>query len=282
METSLEKWPKLRDSIQWSCIIAHQEDTHPLEEALATEGLQPITQRLSLSDEEKEYSAIIRCLLNHRRAWEQASRIRGLSLIVEADFVPCRGFGNFAIPMPAREAHRAVAWLYLCAGRFSKRVEGQFFLGSSSSTVAYIVSPAAARCLLTFAERTMAKIDPRKYSQWDSYVSPFLGENGIPMFLALRNYGEHGGFSNPEHKREVPSLMPHRAECLMGPLHFLPDYARERSRKFIAVRCFHKLKAFAKLFCGRTVTRTALHELSSGWERFDLVASCLARLVSFY
>jgi hypothetical protein len=282
MEASSEKLPRIRDSIRCTFIIAHREDTGPLEKALAAEGLQSVTQRLSLSDEEKQFSAVIRCLLNHRRAWEQVSQMTGLSLVIEADFVPCRGFGNFAVPIPSSEVYRAVAWLYLCAGRFSKRVEGQFFLGRSNSTVAYIVSPSAARCLLALAEQTLAKVDPRKYFPWDSNIWEFLRENGIPMFVPLRNYGEHGGFFSPEHRQEGRKLIPHRAECLVGPLYFLPDYARGRRSRFIGVRCFHKLKALAKLVCGRTVTRAALLELRSSRERFDLVASGLARLISLY
>jgi hypothetical protein len=274
--------PKLRDSIQWSCIVAYKEDTRPLEKALVAEGFQPVIQRISYSDEEKQFSAVIRGMLNHKRAWEQASQIQGLSLIMEADFVPCRGLRDFAVPIPVSETHRSVAWLYLCAGRFRKRVEGQFFLGSSTSAVAYIVSPFAARSLLELAGQMLAKIDPRKYSQWDSNIWPFLRENDIPMFVALRNYGEHGGFSNPEHKQEAQQVIPHRAECLMGPLHFLPDYAQGRIARFIASRCFHKLKAFAKLVCGRTITPGTLRELGSARERFDLAAICLARLVSLY
>jgi len=282
MENSTEKWPSLRDSIQRSFIIAHQEDTQPLEKALVAEGLPSVTQRLSFSDEEKQFSGATRCLLNHRRAWEQAAQIEGLSLVVEADFVPCRGFGDFPVPIPASEANRAVAWLYLCAGRFCQRVEGRFFLGGSNSTVAYVVSPSAARCLLALAELILALIDPRKYSTWDTNIWPFLGENGVPMFVPWRNYGEHGGLFNPEHRQEGRKLIPHRAECLMGPLHFLPDYSGGRTWRFIGVRCFHKLKAIAKLVCGKTVTRAALRELPSNQERLDLVATSLARLVSLY
>jgi hypothetical protein len=282
MENSTEKWPNLRDSIQRSFIIAHKEDTRLLEKALVAEGFQSVTQRLSLSDEEKQFSGATRCLLNHRRAWEQAAQIGGMSLVVEADFVPCRGFGDFPVPIPANEVNRAVAWLYLCAGRFCQRVEGRFFLGGSNSTVAYVVSPSAARCLLALAEQTLAMIDPREYSTWDSNIWPFLRENGIPMFVPLRNYGEHGGLFNPEHRQEGRKLIPHRAECLMGPLHFLPDYSGGRTLRFIGVRCFHKLKALAKLVCGKTVTRAALGELHSSRERFDLVAICSARLVSLY
>ena len=77
---------RLRDSIKWACVIAHEEDTSPLEKALGAEGFWPETQRLSLSPEEMQYSAIIRCFLNHRRAWERASQVGGLSLIVEAQY----------------------------------------------------------------------------------------------------------------------------------------------------------------------------------------------------
>jgi hypothetical protein len=126
IRTELKVRFTLRDSIESSCVIAHKEDTVPLEKALGIEGFRPVTQRLSLSDKEKQFSGIVRCLLNHRQAWERASQVTGLSLIIEADFVPCRGFGRFALPIPASEMHRAAAWLYLCAGRFTTRVEGRF------------------------------------------------------------------------------------------------------------------------------------------------------------
>ena len=281
METSTIQ-PNLRDSIHWSCIIAHKENTDQLEEALAAEGFEPVTQRLSHTEEEKRFASIIRCFLNHKRAWERASEIPGLSLIVEADFVPCRGFGSFTLPMPVSEMDRAMAWLYLCAGRFRRRIEGQFFLGSSTAVVAYVVSPSAARCLLEFAQQTFATIDPRQWYGFDGAMSPFLDERGVPMFLAFKNYGEHGGFMSPEHAQEGRTFRPHRAECLMGPLHFLPTYSRGRTGRFVAVRLFHKLKAVAKLAWGRTITRRALLELRSNAERLELVLAGLRRLLTLY
>jgi hypothetical protein len=178
MKAAVTERIALRDSVEWSCIIAHNEDTASLEKALSVEGFRPVTQRMSLSEEEKEFSAIIRCFLNHRRAWEQASQKTGLSLIMEADFVPCRGFGSFAVPIPDSEALRAVAWLYLCAGRFRKRIETDFFTGSSTAAVAYIVSPNAAGLLLEYAEQTLQRS---------------IRENGIHMIAISGRFLEREG-----------------------------------------------------------------------------------------
>ena len=241
-----------------------------------------MTQRIPVLGDEQGFSPITRAFLNHRRAWERAARTAGLSLIVEADFVPCRGFGSFALPIPESETHRAVAWLYLCGGRFRRKIEEQFFVGSSVSVVAYVVSPLVARYLLEFADQSLATIDPRQWYAFDGYVWQFLDERGIPTFIPFRNYGEHGGWMSPGHRQEGRKLLPHRAECLMGPLHFLPFYARGRTGRFLVVRFLHKLEASAKFVCGKTVTPQALRELGSNRERADLVATGLRRLLSPY
>jgi hypothetical protein len=66
-------------------------------------------------------------------------------------------------------------------------------------------------------------IDPVKWHDSDSHISPFLRERNIPMFVVSKNYGEHGGFMNPEHAQDGCKLFPHRAETLMSPLHFCPS-----------------------------------------------------------
>jgi hypothetical protein len=274
--------PRLRDAISWSCIIAHNEETGPLEGALRAEGFQSSTQRRQVSAQEQDYSSSIRCLLNHKQAWERASKITGLSLIVEADFVPCRGFGNFPLPIPAKQVNRSAAWLYLCAGQLVKKVERQFLLGFSTSTVAYVLSPAAAERLLEFGEEMVSGLDLQKWSAWDSHIWWVLNQKEIPMFVAFRNYGEHGGFMNPQHRQDGRKPIPHRAECLMGPLHFLPFYACGHKGGFIRIRLFHKLKALAKFAWGRTVTRESLHRLHSNQERIDLIITGLRRLLSPY
>lgn len=127
-------------------------------------------------------------------------------------------------------------------GRFRRKIEEQFFVGSSVSVVAYVVSPLVARYLLEFADQSLATIDPRQWYAFDGYVWQFLDERGIPTFIPFRNYGEHGGWMSPGHRQEGRKLLPHRAECLMGPLYFLPFYARGRTGRFLVVRFLHKLK----------------------------------------
>jgi hypothetical protein len=104
---------RLRDSIEWACIIAHKEDTSPLEKALGPRGSGP--RRSAFRCHRKKcntaQASVVSSITGGRGS--KPHKLGGLSLIVEADFVPCRGFGSFSLPIPASDLDSAVAWLYL-------------------------------------------------------------------------------------------------------------------------------------------------------------------------
>ena len=106
----------LCDAIKDVIIVAHKEDTRPLEAALFEEGLMPCVARRSYSEIELSYSQSIRVLLSHIDAWKLSCSMQSPLIICEADFVPCKGFGSFHLPMPIVElaANAGVGWLYAC------------------------------------------------------------------------------------------------------------------------------------------------------------------------
>src|SRR5271169_630196 len=73
-------------------IIAHNEDTTRLERAFNREGLKCHVFRGPYTDEQRTFSAQIRCLINHANAWRYGAYAKHPIIVVEADFVPCRGF----------------------------------------------------------------------------------------------------------------------------------------------------------------------------------------------
>ena len=85
--------PPLRKLIKRTIILAYREDTSQLENTLRAAGLDPVIQRRTYTPTEQTYSRTIRCLLNHTDAWRAAAAATdGYTLILEADFVPCRDF----------------------------------------------------------------------------------------------------------------------------------------------------------------------------------------------
>ena len=102
----------LKEAISRSLIVCYREDVAELEQLLATSGLMPQVLRGSYTAAELKYPAAKRTLLNHCRAWQIASEAAGYTLICEADFVPCRGFGDLPVFWPTANplARRDVAY----------------------------------------------------------------------------------------------------------------------------------------------------------------------------
>ena len=255
--------PPLRDLIRRTIIVAYREDTAELERALRAEGLVPEVQRPTYTPEELRYSRTIRCLLNHAAAWRKAAETPGCTLVVEADFVPCRGLAAMPAPFdPAR--HGPLAWAFLYAGgpRLLDVSDAPFLQGHASCPVALLVSPGVAPHLVAFAERLVRETpDLAAYSQWDTIFQWYIMGSGARCYLPWRHYGEHGGLPNPEHNATSAGLVArlglagnHHAECLMGPLAFLPPYAHGSRWRFLRTRAVAKLVGLGRACTRRVVS----------------------------
>lgn len=258
-------------------IIAYKELTEPLEKALHNEGLSYEMLRQEPRQENIKYSPSYLCLMNHRRAWEKTLQQNTPSLIVEADFVPVIGMGQLPLPFNPQAQNVGIAWLYTCAPQvYSVSGEG-YASGYSASTVAYLVTPPGAKALIELSEQIRAQYGETHYSSWDSEVDRFLRECQLKNFIPFRNYGEHGGLPNPEHRER--GLSPsHRADILYNSLAFMPIYAlaegQEDRLKFFRVRLLARLKGIGRLVTGRYL-RWKIVKLSKNPLR--LIAFALSR-----
>lgn len=241
----------LVNSIGKVFIIAYKESTEQLEETLNREGLDCVVQRQETKPEYQNFSRSYLCLLNHHRAWEKAALLSKPTLIIEADFVPVLGFGKLPLPFNPNQSDVGISWLYTCAPQVYSISSDGYAEGFSVSTVAYIVTPQGARCLLTLAKEVTEKQGATTYSSWDSTIDPFLRQRKLKNYIPWRNYGEHGGLPNPEHHQNNLSKT-HRADVLYGKLAFMPMYAVNGSRRaFLIVRLQARLKGIARLVTGR-------------------------------
>ncbi|MEW5860318.1 MAG: LPS biosynthesis glycosyltransferase [Cyanobacteriota bacterium] len=244
---------QLVDGIGKAFIIAYKEPTHLLQEALTKEGLRCEVLRQKHKPEYKNFSPSYLCLLNHRRAWERAVQERKPILIVEADFVPVVGFGSLPLPFNPNQNNVGISWLYTCASQVYSVSKDGYAEGFSVSTVAYIVTPQGAQCLIELAEEITRTSGPTAYSSWDSNIDSFLRSKKLKNYIPLRNYGEHGGMPNLEHHQNGLSKT-HRADVLYGKLAFLPLYASDAKNsnlKLLSARLQARLKGVARLATGR-------------------------------
>lgn len=242
------------DSIAQVFVIAYKESTELLEQAFAQAGLPCEVLRQQPQPEHQGFSPSYRCLLNHLRAWQRASKTTQPTLIVEADFVPVVGFEQLPLPCNFSQPDLGMTWLYLCAPQvYSVSGEG-FAEGFSTSMVAYIVTPQSAAGLIELAEEIQYQFGPFAYSSWDSRVDRFLRDRGLKNYIPFRNYGEHGGRPNPEHRQHGLSAA-HRADVLHGKLSFVPPYAIEAGKisypKYIWTRLQARLKGVGRLLSGK-------------------------------
>ena len=260
--------PSLNSRIRQSFILAYKEDTAELQRALAEEGFSPRVLRPEYSATELGYSRTIRCLLNHAAAWRLAAVATGLSLIVEADFVPCQGFGTLPLPFDP-DRYGAVAWAFLYAGgpRLLRAFPDGSLQGHAACPVAYVVSPRVAGWLADYARDELERqADLTAYSLWDTQFQWRMMGHGAICFMPYRQYGEHGGLPNPEHQRAGVGVAKrfkllsflgvgrnHHADVLWAPLKFLPPYACGSRGRFRRTRCEAKLLGWLKLLTGRCV-----------------------------
>ncbi len=230
-------------------IIAYKEDITQLKTTLSREGFSYTVLRQTHQPRYRDYSPSYLCLLNHKEAWLRATYSEQPTLILEADFVPVKGIGQLPIPFDPTNTQAGVAWLYTCAPQvYSVSAQG-FAQGFSTSTVAYIIMPSAANQLLELVEQISQNPGPAHYSSWDSKIEKFLREKQFRNYIPFRNYGEHGGKANPEHRQAGLSSV-HRADVLYGPLAFIPPYAIAHSHpQFILflTRVKARMKGIARL-----------------------------------
>lgn len=247
----------LNELIRQSYILAYTEDVAPLFNALAEEKLNPEVLRTSYSEAELALPRAIRTFLSHRAAWQRATEQQGYTLICEADYVPCRGVGTLPSFWPLSDP---MGWGYLYAG--SPRLlalvgESKYLRAHCSPLVAYVVNAAIARILLNFFQAEIDRHGTQAYFPFDAHLQWFvMGERGH-AFIPMRNYGEHGGFPNPEHAIFGASRAgEHRADNLAAPLHFLPLYSRGSFLRYLAVRANGRLLGIGRLLANRWVFDT--------------------------
>jgi len=249
-------------------IIVHTEDVTNLRLALVAEGFEVRENRYSYSEEEKGYSPIIRCLLNHASVWREIAASGIPALVVEADFVPCVGFGDQSVPFPESQTDRCWGWLYMTGPTVYEWRESKA-RGHSASPVATLICPGVAVSLTEYAKTVLAR-DPRKYFPWDAGARYFVQQNGYPSFLSFRNLGEHGGIPNPEHKN-AGLRASHRADALASRLHFLPQYAQGSRVRFLRERLIGKFWGIGRLCCGRYLPWKTIKETKQWSAKISLI-----------
>lgn len=235
-------------------VLSHSEDTSLLVAALRSEGLKVVELRQVHEAHHAGLSPSFLCLMNHMVAWRLALKRRCPTLIVEADFVPVRGFGLLPAPFNPTSPRVGVAWLYSTGARMYSVTKEGFIEGGSTSTVAMAVTPAAAYELLHYSEHVRkATNGGLEYCPWDSGIDGYLISRGFKNYLAFKNYGEHGGRSNPEHSQRIRAAWPHRADVLWSELLFRPGYAPEGHRgnlRGAAIRLHARVRGLARFALG--------------------------------
>jgi hypothetical protein len=184
--------------------------------------------------------------MTHAAAWRLAARRKEPTLVVEADFVPVIGIGRQPFPLPEQMSASGIAYLYSCGPEIWDLSGSAIARGHSGAMVALVIPPAVAGLLLEFYGETMNANPDGVYTTWDSKIGYWLNKRGIECFLPYRQYGEHGGIWNPEHKGRA-----HRADVLAAPLRFLPPYARGSALTFLKTRIRARWWGVLRLCSGR-------------------------------
>jgi hypothetical protein len=254
--------PCLAETIGQTFILAYRESTELLEATLRQEGLECEVLRQIDRPEYRGYASIYRCMLNHQTAWRQAAQFPHPTLIVEADFVPVVGLGQLPLPFNQAQPDVGISWLYTCAPQlYSVTTEG-FGEGFSTGLVAYIVTPAAAQTLVDLVAEITEKYGTGYYN-FDSDIDGFLRNRGFKNYIGFRNYGEHGGKPNPEHRRHQMSGI-HRADVLYGKLAFPPAYTEVAKPRlyFWRARIQARSKGLGRLLLGKFLRIKVVRESS--------------------
>jgi hypothetical protein len=265
----------VNQAVPQTFMITCEEDTVSLAQTLEQEGLNYRILRQAALDPTVNYARSYLCLMNHCRAWEAVVAAGEPGLVIEADFIPVKGFGALPIPCDLSAKTTGIAWLYTCASQIYSVTEQGYAEGFSVSTVAYLVTPAAAAVLLEFAGQVRSQWGETRYSPWDSQIEEVLRKQGFTNYIPFRNYGEHGGIPNPEHLQNRHQWKQikqgHRADRLYGELAFLPGYAKNHW-EFLQVRTYARVKGLLRLLTGRLLRWAIVRRSSVPWRliRFAL------------
>ena len=246
---------RLTDCIGQTFILAYKEDTTVLDTALKAAGCDCEVLRQVHQPGQETYSRSFLCLLNHRQAWERALRANEPTLIVEADFVPVRNFGQLPPAFDPADPNLGIAWLYTCAPQVYRITPTGYAVGYSTAMVAYVITPRSAQCLIDLANAVAQDPGPLAYSPWDSGIDYYLSDRGFVDYVPFRNYGEHGGVPNPEHRQNRLSVT-HRADVLYGPLSFCPPYAQPGASSnprldYLKGRLYGRIKGLGRFLLGK-------------------------------
>ena len=265
----------LKEFCKEVAIIAHNEDITPLQQAMQREGFSCRIFRGGYTPEQKGYAAQIRCLINHANAWRYLSEIDQPLIIVEADFVPVRGFGDLPVPFPPNKSAAQFGWLYSPGSILYGVSENIYPYGHGNTMVAYVATPSAANALLDFFEREMQRADKGNYVLWDTYIGIFLRwERGIYNYIPVYQYGEHGGLPNPEHATAKIRDW-HQADILWSQLAFMPLYSRGSRVRYLFFRCRGWLRGITRLATLRFFDPRSINSDSSRGKNFMFVFSVL-------
>lgn len=245
----------LANSISKVFIIAYKESTQKLHDYFTQEGFNCQVIRQQSQPEYQDFSPSYRCMLNHRQGWEKASQETKPTLIVEADFVPVLGFGKLPLPFNKDNPKIGISWLYTCAPQVYWVSEEGYAEGFSTGMVAYTITPKAAEYLIEFSDNITQRTGGKVYSAWDSEVDQILRSHQLKNFISFRNYGEHGGIPNPEHRQH--GLSPgHQADVLWGEIAWPPLYTEKYN--FNQIRTKARIKGIGRLLKGSFVRTKTL------------------------
>ncbi len=240
----------LRGAVDLAIIVAHREDTSPLENALHSEGFNVCVVRGPYTTKQLQFCSQMKCLVNHSNAWSIAASLSRGALIVEADFVPVKGMGSFPVPAPYEKPDDSLGYAYSVAPQVWDSVRLGLCRGHAGGMVALFVPSRVAQLMLEFFREEVARNPEGSYSPWDSKIGYWLKQRGVESYIPLRHYGEHGGIPNPEHAKAGLGR-PHQADVLAGQLLFLPAYARGSQFRYRVLRVRALSWGLIRLVCGR-------------------------------
>lgn len=243
---------RLKDYIDKIYIVSNKLSTDKLKDEFIIEGFKIEELRQQFKSEYRGMSKSYLCFLNHKNAWVKALNSDKFSLIVEEDFVPVKNFSQLPLPFDAGDKKFGICWLYYVGVQiYSVSIQG-YISGEAAGMVAYIISSESAKVLLDFAEEIEKKWDPKEYFAFDTKVKTFFLSRGKKNYLSYRNYGEHGGLINIEHKTSgIRRCGMHRADVLYGKLSFLPYYAKSNRLRYYMVRLEARIYGMMRLLIGR-------------------------------
>ena len=258
----------LRESIARVYILACTEDTSALERVLSAEGFSVEVIRARYNEAQMSWSRAARCLWGHREIWRTIAEVGdSLSMVCEADFVPCIGIGKLPLPFHVDDAQDALGYLYAGGVEVFDVHHGKYARGHASCTGAYVAGGSVARRLMQFADEHHLR-HGGEHSLWDCELGWAVKSVGVKCWMPYRQYGEHGGIPNPEHAKNGfnPS---HQSDILYGRLHFLPEYAGGSRFKYWETRLRARCRGIGRLVFNRYLH---LHDCNRARQNGTLVS----------